>query len=222
MKIAVYSCYFGNYRNDISAFKALNKEDLDPQIDYYFFTDNNKIIKEGWNIIYTPLISSDKEIITNSRLTSKYIKFIPPDILDTYDILVWIDCNKLLNKIIYKNIIGLLEKYPEYNIFNLRHPVRKTIQQELETTIKIKVENKEYGTEFLNKIIDFKSPFILPDTCIIIRKNTDSIKDVFKHCYTLIDTYKLKRDQNIYNYAFYEKNIIPLILPKIPILLNNS
>lgn len=52
-------------------------------------------------------------------------------------------------------------------------------------------------------------------------KNTSSTNDVFKHCYTLINTYKLKRDQNIYNYAFYEKNIISLNLPTIPILLNN-
>lgn len=148
MKIAVYSCYFGNYRNDISVFNSLTKNNLDPKIDYYFFTDNNKIIKEGWNIIYTPLIPSDKEIITNSRLTSKHIKFITPKILESYDILIWIDCKRLSNKIIYNNIISLLEKYPEYDIFNLRHPARKTIQEELKYTIRNNVENKEYGTEF--------------------------------------------------------------------------
>ena len=222
MRIAVYSCNFGNYRNDISAFNSLSKDKLDPKIDYYFFTDNKDIVKEGWNIIYVPVIPSNTTTITNSRLTSKHIKFTPPDILYTYDVLIWIDCKRLLNTIIYENIIGLLEKYPGYEIFNLQHPKRTSIQQELEYTIKVKVENMEYGTTFLKKIKDFVSPFILPETCIIIRKNTTSTKDVFKHCYTLINTYRLKRDQNIYNYAFYERNIIPLVLPTIPILLNNA
>lgn len=222
MKLAAYTCNFGNYRNDISAFNALTKDDLDPQIDYYFFTDNKNMTSSEWKIIYTPLIPSDKEIITSDRLTSKHIKFIPPAILDTYDILIWIDCKQLSNKITYKNIIKLLEKYPDYDIFNLQHPERKSIQEEIEFTIKTEVENKEHGEKFLKKVSDFKSPFTLPETCIIILKNTTSNKDVFNHCYTLINTYKLKRDQNIYNYAFYEKNKIPLILPTIPILLNNS
>ena len=222
MRVVVYSCLFGNYRNDISPFNSLSKDNLDPKNDYYFFTDNNDIVKEGWNIIYMPLIPSNNTIITSARLTSKYIKFITPKILESYDILIWIDCKQVSNKIIYKNIIDLLEKYPEYDIFNLQHPVRKTIQEELEITIRTKVENKEYGTEFLKKILEFKSPFVLPETCIIIRKNTSSTNDVFEHCYALINTYKLQRDQNIYNYACYEKNIIPLILPTIPILLNNT
>ena len=221
MRIAVYSCNFGNYRNDISEFNSLSKDDLDPQIDYYFFTDIKDIVKDGWNIIYTPLITSDETIMPSSRLTSKYIKFVCPEILETYDILVWIDCKKLSNKIIYKNIINLFDKYPEYDIFNLQHPKRTRIQQEIEYTIRTRVENREFGINFLKKIERFQSPFILPETCIIIRKNTTSTKDVFRHCYTLINSYKLKRDQNIYNYAFYEKNIIPFILPTIPILLNN-
>jgi len=222
MKIAVYTCNFGNYRNDISYFKSFTKEKLDPQIDYYMFTDNNSITSNEWKIIYTPLIPSNKHVITSHRLTTKYVKFTPPDILDTYDILIWIDCKKLSNKIIYKNIIGLVEKYPEYDIFNLRHPSRTSIQEEIDFTIRARVENKEHGNEFLTIISDFKSPFTLPDTCIIIRKNTTFTKDVFNQCYNLINTYKLKRDQNIYNYAFYGKDKIPLILPTISILLNNS
>jgi hypothetical protein len=142
--------------------------------------------------------------------------------LEQYDVLVWIDCKHLLNKVIHKNIVDLLEKYPSYDIFNLQHPVRTRVQDELECTIRIKVENKEHGTKFLEKIKDFISPFILPETCIIIRKNTASIKDVFNHCYNLLRHYKLRRDQNIYNYAFYEKNIVPLVLPSPVILLNNG
>jgi len=219
MKIAVYSCLFGNYRKDLLVFNSIDS--LDPQIDYYFFTDNLSLKSNKWKIIYTPLLYSNEQVIERARLTSKYVKFTSHNILEEYDILVWIDCKHLSNKVIYKNILNLFEKYPAYDIFNLQHPVRTLVQDELKCTMRIKVENKEHGTNFLEKIKDFVSPFILPETCIIIRKNTASNKDVFHHCYNLLRDHNLRRDQNIYNYSFYEKNIIPLILPTIPILLNN-
>lgn len=222
MKIAVYSCMFGNYRKDLLVFNSLPKDWFDPDIDYYFFTDSKELKSNKWKIIYTPLLSSNEQIIERSRLTSKYVKFTSHKIFEEYDILVWIDCKHLSNRVIHTNIVNLFEKYPTYEIFNLQHPVRTRVQDEIECTMRIKVENKNYGNAFLNKIKDVVSPFVLPETCIIIRKNTASIKDVFHHCYKLLNLYNLRRDQNIYNYAFYEKNIIPLVLPTPSILLNNA
>jgi len=219
MKIAVYSCNFGNYRNELKTFNSLDSTYFDSQISYYFFTDDIRLQSKHWKIIYTLLLKPDYTIDKN-RLTSKYIKFILPEVLKKYDILIWIDNKQLKHKVLYKNIIELLEKNPEYDIFNLQHPVRTDFKDEILETIRLKVENKDYVNTFLEKVKDFKSPFLLPETCVIIRKNTDSVNDVFKHCYNLLLTYKLKRDQNIYNYAFYEKNIIPLVLPSISDLLN--
>jgi hypothetical protein len=210
IKIAVYSCNFGNYRRELKNYSMLQCDD---NIDYYLFTDNKTIQLNNWTIYHPDIIPSD-DVMNGNRWTSKYIKFILPDILKSYDIIIWIDSKEIHNphNITYKDIINLLERYPTTSVFNIKHPNRNTAQEELAITIKTKVENIISGRKFLNLIKNFKSEFFLPDTCFIIRKNTKEINDIFEYCFELLKIYKLKRDQNIYNYAFHEKNIIPLVL----------
>ena len=40
-KVAVYGCNFGNFRGELD--KGIDKIIFDPKIDYYFFTDNEKM-----------------------------------------------------------------------------------------------------------------------------------------------------------------------------------
>lgn len=210
VKVAIYSCNFGNYRKELKNYLSLK---CDNNIDYFLFTDNKEIKLKNWNIIYTKILPGD-EIMDGNRWTSKYIKFILPDILKSYDIIIWID-SKTINKpniMTYDKVLNLLEKYPTTDVFNLKHPDRNTIQEELVTTIKLKVENKIPGQKFLKQIKNFKSSFALPDTTLIIRKNNKKINDIFEYCFELMKIYKLKRDQNIYNYAFDNKGVIPLVL----------
>jgi hypothetical protein len=213
-KIAIYSCNFGNYRNE---FKNYYNVFFDKNIYYFLFTDiklNNseKEKLHNWNICNIDILNSD-DIMDGNRWTSKYVKFILPENLKNYDIIVWVDNKqvKYLNKLIYKNIIELINKYPKYDIFNLKHPHRNTIQEELKITIRIGLENKHSGIYFLNYIKNFVSKFKLPDTSIIIRKNTELTNNAFEHCFNLMKKYKLKRDQNIYNFALDQKNITPFI-----------
>ena len=56
------------------------------------------------------------------RWTTKYIKFVLPDILKKYDYILWIDSNMMNLSIIYINILNLIEKYPLVDIFNNKHP----------------------------------------------------------------------------------------------------
>jgi hypothetical protein len=210
VKVAIYSCNFGNYRKELKNYLSLKCDD---NIDYFLFTDNKELKLNKWNIIYTKILPGD-EIMDGNRWTSKYIKFVLPDILKSYDIIIWID-SKTINKpniMTYDKVLNLLEKYPTTDVFNLKHPDRKTIQEELATTIKLKVENKIPGQKFLKQIKNFKSSFSLPDTTLIIRKNNKKINDIFEYCFELMKKYKLKRDQNIYNYAFDNKGVIPLVL----------
>ena len=111
-------------------------EKSDNNIDYYFFTDNKNITSNKWNIIYPLKIPGD-EIMDTDRWTSKYIKFKKHTVLKKYDIIVWCD-NKILNKskgfLNYSNIIDtLLNK----DLVFLKHPNRKSIQDELIKTIQI-------------------------------------------------------------------------------------
>jgi hypothetical protein len=61
------------------------------------------------------------------RWTSKHVKFILPEKLKKYDIVVWID-NKMvhnLHKLTYEIITKIINKYPTSDVFNLKRPYRK-------------------------------------------------------------------------------------------------
>ena len=217
MKIAIYTCNFGNYRNE---FRFFYNTFFDKNIDYFLFTD--KIISEEentklnkWTVCNIPLLEGD-EIMDSNRLTSKYVKFVLPDKLHNYDVIVWVD-NKIISKtyfinfLTYNKIINLFQSYNTL-VFNIKHLERKTIQEELELTIKLNIENAESGQYFLNYINNYISKFDLPDTCLIIKKNDQNVNDAFENCFALMTKYKLKRDQNIYNYALDEKGITPILL----------
>jgi hypothetical protein len=218
VRVALYSCNFGNYRDE---FKLYYNITLDKNIDYFLFTDKNCTEDEinklrNWNIS-NPQILEDDEIMDKFRWTAKHVKFILPERLKNYDIIVWVDNKRIhdVNKLTYGHIMKIIKKYPMCHVFNLKHPYRNTTQEELLETIKLGLENKKYGEYFLRYIRNFISKFKLPDTSVIIRRNNPFINETFEHCFTLMKQYKLKRDQNIYNFAFHLKNVTP-------ILLNNS
>ena len=212
-KIAVYTCNFGNYREELDIFIS---SDFDKNIDYYLFTDDIdiKLSVKKWKIIYTPLLSSD-ETMDKYRWTTKYIKFVLPDILKKYEYVLWIDSNMMNLSIKYDNILNLIEKYPLVDIFNNKHPQRNTAQEELEITIMSNVENTIPAQQFLNYIKNFKSNFSLPATGIFLRNTKDKTNKAFELCYKFMKIFKLKRDQNIYNFALSRTHIVPLVLPKL-------
>jgi hypothetical protein len=218
IKVALYSCNFGDYRNEFNLYYNV---EFDENIDYFLFTDKNcsedEINKlKKWTISNVNILEDD-EIMDKFRWTAKYVKFILPETLKNYDIIVWVDNKRIhdVNKLTYKHIMKIITKYPACHVFNLKHPCRNTVQQELLETIKLDLENKNSGAYFLRYIRNFISNFGLPDTSIIIRKNNPLINETFEYCFNLMKQYKLKRDQNIYNFAFHLKNVTP-------ILLNNS
>jgi hypothetical protein len=217
-KIAVYTCNFGNYRNELKIV-INNKFEFDKKIDYYIFTDNEKIDLQKWKIIHTPLLSSD-ETMNKYRWTSKYVKFVLPDILKEYDYVIWIDSNMMNLNLKYDNILNLINKYPLIDIFNNKHPNRNNIQEELNITIKLKLENIIPAKNFLEYIKDFKSIFSLPASGIFLRNTKEKTNQLFELCFQLMKDFKLKRDQNIYNYACSKTDIIPLVLPELKKILS--
>lgn len=217
-KIAIYSCNFGNYRGE---FQHYYNVIFDDKIDYFLFTDRNlsKIELEKlnkWNICKMSILSSD-DAMNGSRWTCKYIKFTVPTQLSAYDIIIWIDNKRFLkgdkmNTITYNQIVNILDRYPNHDIFNVKHTSRTTIQQELAETIRLRFENVEFAKKFAVVVKNFVSTFDLPDNCVIIRKNTHLVNDAFAYCFQLMKDYKLKRDQNVYNYALDNKKITPILL----------
>jgi hypothetical protein len=215
VKVALYSCNFGDYRNEFNLYYNVV---FDKNIDYFLFTDKkfteDEIIQlKSWNICNIDTLESD-EIMDKFRWTAKYVKFILPEKLKDYDLIIWVDNKRVPDLIIltYEKITNIINKYPTCDVFNLKHTDRNTVQEELKTTIICEVENKESGEYFLNYIDNYISKFNLPDTCIITRRNNLVTNETFEHCFNLMKEYKLKRDQNIYNFAFDQKNITPVLL----------
>jgi hypothetical protein len=218
LKMALYSCNFGNYRNE---FKNLYNVVLDKNIDYYLFTDKKlthmDLIKlQGWNIIFMKLMPPD-DVMDSFRWTAKYVKFVLPDVLKKYDIVIWVDNKRFLpndkmNVISYDQVNNIINRYPESDVFNLKHQIRTTIQEEIKETIKLNLENKFSGKQFLDYLKDYKSAFDLVDTCVIIRKNNPIVNNAFDECLRFMKISKLKRDQNMYNYVLDNKNIKPVLL----------
>jgi hypothetical protein len=99
------------------------------------------------------------------RLTSKYVKFVTPAILEKYDILIWCD-NKCLSKL--NNILSLIDTFKKsnYQLIHFLHQERITIQQELEYTLSLGLENTN-GITFLNELNHCDIP--LTDTCFVVR-----------------------------------------------------
>jgi hypothetical protein len=215
--IALYSRNFGNYRNE---FKNYYDKKLDTNFDYYLYTDkelNDEEIKKlkDWNIIKTKLIDEDTNIMDKNRWTSKHVKFILPKELEKYDYVIYIDSKVLIRNIYkfinYSYITKIINKYPENHIFNLKNPYRKTIQEELLETKKRKLENKISADNLLELLKDYKSNFYLPDLCFFIRKKSSLVDIAFLKCYEALKTYRIKRDQNIYNYIMDQDNIKPIL-----------
>jgi hypothetical protein len=192
----IYSCNFGNYRNEI---KNIDNVQLYDNIDYYFFTDQ-PIKSKKWNVIETPLLTS--EHMDSCRITSKYVKFVTPSILDKYDTIIWCDSKCIF---MLSNILPLLSYFEKTNckLIHLLHNVRKTIQEELVFTINNNIENKENGELFLKEV---KSKIPLTNTCFIVRKNKE-MNEIFKMVFQCINEKGLKRDQNVYCHVLHKMNI---------------
>ena len=217
-KVALYTCNFGNYRNELSLYYNTLFDKFDKNIDYFLYTDKiftNDEIKnlQNWNICNINTLESD-EIMDSFRKTSKYVKFILPEELKDYDIIIWVDNKKTseIHRLTYQYIIDLFENNSECDIFNLKHPERSTVQEELLITLKYNLENSESGKNLLIFFDNYVSKFDLPDTCVIIRKNNWLINETFKFCFEVIKECKVKRDQNIYNFCLDQKNVTPILL----------
>lgn len=218
MRIAVYSCNFGNHRNELS--NGIDHFKFDEKIDYYFFTENKELTSKYWKIIHPSLLESD-HIMNSERWTSKHTKFVLPEVLKGYDVVVWCD-SKLLNKskIIEfnkskNNTLTINKAQIETlfdtgkKLFNVGNYWRKRPQDEIKTVIKCGLENAERGGEFLKEIGERQYKTILFDTCFIIRRTDDETNNLFESIFKLLKLKGLKRDQCVYNHAIDEINYSP-------------
>ena len=204
LSVAMYSANIGNYRAEIN--KGIDNMVFDKNIDYYFFTDNKSLKSRHWNITNIKL-EPRLSFMDANRHTSKHIKFNVPKILHKYDIIIWRDSKNLFElkrlNIQKKKIIKLFNNNIN-DLFLFKHRSRLSSKQEILKTLQLNIEDRKNGVILYNKIKNIKFTTLLPDTeCMIYSKNNIGI---LNKVYNEIIKNKIRRDQNIIQYAFYKHN----------------
>ena len=219
--IAVYGANFGGYRDEISS-KILSDCVRDRTVDYFFYTDQ-ELNCPGWKIRHPNKVPGD-HIMDSNRWTSKATKWIVPDELRSYDIIVWVD-SKLFPMREYSRstILNMLSTYPDKDLIMLEHPYgRRTSIGEMHETVSRGFENRSDKVEdFYNILSDFVDPVPLADTCQLIMKGSPSLFRMLETVYDTLERFELKRDQCVFNYALVESGY-PVtkvqVTPDMPIL----
>lgn len=186
-KICVYTCITGNYDN----LKEIEKE---KGIDYYCFTNNKNIVSKTWNVIY---IEDSK--LSNVKLARK-IKILGHDLINDYDILLWMDAAVVFKK----KIKNFIDSYLNDEVFvAFKHGIRNNIKEECFECVKFGKETKENVKVLLDfyEKEKFNDTYGLIESTVFIKKPKDKIvKETMKLWFDMILKYS-HRDQLSFNYC---------------------
>ena len=203
MKVALYSCNFGNYRNELS--KGIDLLDIDERIDCFFFTDSNTLTSKRWEIIQYDT-SESSEFLDKNRFANKKVKFDTPYPIGKYDIIIWID-----SKYIFRGKLGLffdkdlldydtiLDKIKEYDILHEKHSLRELVEEEIEASLHR--ERKHRALEYKEAIKNKTQEIPLIELGYFIRKNTKEVRLLLRRTLNSLLEHGLQRDQLIYPFV---------------------
>lgn len=175
-RIALYSCNFGNYRNEILKVNSIKRIN---QVDYFFYTDKN-FTSMLWNVI-CPARTSYSSHMNSNRFQAKIIRYLLQKELQIYDYAVYVDSKSIavrrFNQYFeLERIRRTIELNPDVDIFVRYHseyPSRvKDIYGEIDRVVRMKKENKTSAYSWKSYLVGQnwtqKGPFI--DFDIFIRK----------------------------------------------------
>lgn len=194
-KICVYTCITGNYDN----LKEI--PNIENGIDYYCFTNNKKIESKTWNVIYV----NDNDL-TNVELARK-IKILGNDIVNSYDIALWMDGAVKFDKPIVEFINTYMTSNDKFVAF--RHGERNNIKDECCACYRFNKETKEN----IYKLLKFyeKEKYddnngLIESTVYIKRPNDKLVKETMNLWFDMIMNYTI-RDQLSFNYCIYKTGL---------------
>lgn len=194
-KIAVYTCITGDYDN----LKEIPT--LEEGIDYYCFTNNKKIKSNTWNVIYI-----DDENLSNVQLARK-IKILGHELINDYDILLWMDGAVTFKKNIKDFINTYLDKKDV--IVGFIHGERDNIKDEANACYRFDKESKENINKILKFYKDENYPFnngLIESTVYIKRPKDKIVQETMKLWFSMILNYST-RDQLSFNYCIYKTGL---------------
>ena len=194
-KICVYTCITGDYDN----LKEIPK--IEKGIDYYCFTNNKKIKSNTWNVIYI-----DDENLSNVQLARK-IKILGHELINDYDILLWMDGAVTFKKNIKDFINTYLDKKDVFVGF--MHGERDNIKDEAYACYRFNKESKGNINRILKFYEDEKYLFdngLIESTVYIKRPKDKIVQETMRLWFSMILNYST-RDQLSFNYCIYKTGL---------------
>lgn len=194
-KICVYTCITGDYDN----LKEIPK--LEKGIDYYCFTNNKKIKSNTWNVIYI-----EDENLSNVQLARK-IKILGHELINDYDILLWMDGAVTFKKNIKDFINTYLDKKDVF--IGFMHGERDNIKDEAYACYRFNKESKGNINRILKFYEDEKYLFnngLIESTVYIKRPKDKTVQETMKLWFSMILNYST-RDQLSFNYCIYKTGL---------------
>ena len=191
-KICVYTCITGDYDN----IREIDKKERG--IDYYCFTNNDKLKSDTWNIV-----KIKDDTLSNLTLARK-TKILGNDIVNKYEIALWIDASSHFEKPI-KDFIKTYLK--ENDVFvGFKHGSRDNIKDECYECVKMRKETKEK----VNKLLNFykKENYhydngLIESTVFIKRPNDKKVIETMNLWFDMLKKYS-NRDQLTFNYCIWK------------------
>ena len=195
-RICVYTCITGNY-DDLNELKNIEKG-----IDYYCFTNNEKLKSDTWNVIYV----EDKDL-SNVKLARKIKILGHPSINEKYDILVWMDGAVTFKK----NISEFVKEYLKdgYSFAAFKHNSRDNIYDECNACLIARKEKQDNVKKLLQFYKKEKYPDnngLIESTVYIKRPKDKKVIETMNLWFDMILNYT-HRDQLSFNYCIYKTGL---------------
>ena len=195
MKYCVVSLIFNNYE------PIREPLEVDPDADYFMFTDNPNLTSTGWKIIYVEELDKQELNGIQKMLIFKYsfYKYIPNS--SDYDYFMMIDGSIVLLKSL-EPIINYIEN-GNYDLSIALHPMRNSLDDEYQAWIQCRGLNKLYLNKFVELTKDYDDSIKgLTETTIKIFKNTNIIINFIDDMYDILSKvdFNDKNDQCYFTY----------------------
>lgn len=191
-RVAVYTAVVGGYD------KIAIPEELNPEIDYYYFSDRKLEGLSPWK--WLPLDYSNGDA---TRIT-RYYKMHPFLYFWKYEHVMWIDANIMIRKDI---VMGLVEQHRAagHPISFMRHPERNCMYAEADVCLKTARDDRDVIEQQMKRYREAGVPaeLGLPETGIyIVNIHDRRARGIFANWWHELDCGS-KRDQLSIMYAMY-------------------
>ena len=185
-KICVYTCITGNY-DDLQEIKKKEKG-----IDYYCFTNNKNVHSNSWEVIYI----EDNEL-SNLTLARK-VKILGNDIINKYDIALWMDGSSQFRKPIKDFIKKYFTKDDIFTAF--KHGERDNIKEECFECVRMRKEQKSKVKRLLKfyKEENYNFDNGLIESTVFIKR--PQVIETMEMWFSMLKEYS-NRDQLTFNYC---------------------